>query len=76
MLNLIGSHPKPVPECCEFDQPLRLHRHRVHHILYLIDDAATTRQTCFTVRWKRLSFPRQVPAFCPAAVSGRPDQSP
>lgn len=36
--NFIASHPQLAPERHEFDPPIRLHRHRAHHILYLIDD--------------------------------------
>lgn len=36
--DLIASHPQLAPERHEFDPPIRLHRHRAHHILYLIDD--------------------------------------
>ncbi|MGF1276577.1 type II toxin-antitoxin system RelE/ParE family toxin [Acetobacter pasteurianus] len=35
--DLIASHPQLAPERHEFDPPIRLHRHRAHHILYLID---------------------------------------
>ena len=54
--DLIASHPQLAPERREFDPPIRLHRYRAHHILYLIDDDGVliVRVLSRLRRWERL----------------------
>ena len=54
--DLIALHPQLAPEHREFAPPIRLHRHRSHHILYLIDDKGVliVRVLPRLQRWERL----------------------